>query len=831
MNHSTITKWALATACFALLQQSFAADPLLSYKSEIIAKAQPDECFYDLYDAEIEGSGENVYVKAGIDCEDCILDGGEPKTNQSYVWGMTRKDNHLWWGTGPNVNRLVSGVYFGAENGSISRSNSRGITFSATEYADSKFAREGVYDGETERGPAVDASIGDWRPPDAFRYNLDTDTQENLYDGMDEAEKDLIWKTLGLRSAGYSAGNATHTSGLAFLAGPSITATTPGGDGVIMFAFDADSGDCIGAKSFPNYSNIRKWKFHDDQLYTTIATQAGTGQVLRWVNDPLDALYPFEFQVVGNLDAGGAELEVHEGRLFVNTWPGIEGNLDIGGDITAILDIINAPAGLWRSPAIPAGGLTSSDAGNWNKVWSVTEYEPDLVVALHYGGGAMASFDGYLYWGTMHVPGTSSLAHTIGYGSPTRPTEPVEPGPEATPEELDAYALELEVYEIALDEYGDEVEADFRNSYRAISIFRGKNFTNNGGGDIDLVYGQSSMPVRLERTVFSQNNDPRGEFNIQWSYFFSQNVGNLRNVPDNTQQLYYTSLLSAGFGLLFGIDPTNTTQLDDGGDWDEVPNTSNYTPLFGPEGIIPRDYGFGFTFPWNNYTWTMQVFQDKLYIGTMDWDDLGSPDPTDGADLFCIPSADQPAVRVTGRGMANWSSYGIRTIAADDARGELYLGMANVQNMMSTAVGDPVDGGWEIQRVTKRFLDDDLDELEDTWEAAEFGSVETTDDSEGNDDQDQFNHYEEWLAGTDPNNGNSFFFTAVQAADEGMQEIEWSTIANRYYTVYESADLTGSWAPVATYSGNGSPMSHEYNPADNPAKFFKVVVSLDAPVN
>jgi len=795
-----------------------AADPHLSYQSEVIAKAQPDECFYDLYDPEVPGSGENVYEKLGIDCEDCINDGGLPKINQTYVWGMTRKDNYLWYGTGPNVNRLVTSVYFGSSNAGIATSNSRGITFNVTETSSSKFARDGLYDGDTYKGPPVDGSIGDWRPPDAFRYNLDTDTQENLYALMDPAEQDLIWRTLGLRSAGYSAANATHTSGLVFLAGPSTTATTEGGDGVIMFAFDAATGDCVGAQTFPAYNNIRKWKFYDDVLYTAIATQEGTGQVLRWVNDPDDAAYPFEFQVVGNLDAGGAELEVHDdgdgARLFVNTWPGIEGNLDIAGDIDTILGIINAPAGLWRSPVIPAGGLTSSNAGAWNKVWSVTEYEPDLVIALHYGGGAMASYDGYLYWGTMHVPGTSSTAHSIGYGAPA----PVIPKPDPFPEDPEDPARVA--YEEDVERREDEQSEDFLNAYRAISIWRGRNFTNNSG-DIELLYGSSEMPVRMERTMFT--GTPRGQLSaFKWGTFFSNNVGSLRFIEDGYE--------APTFGGLF----TSET-LADGGDWETIPNTSGYVPLYGPEGVEP-DVLFGgfYIFPFNNYAWTMQVFDGRLYLGTMDWDDINTPDPTDGAHLYCFPSTADPAVAITKRGMANWSSYGIRTIAADESRGELYLGMANVNNLLSKKVGDPEDGGWEIQRVKLRYTDDDLDELDDDWEISQFGSIGSTDNPEGNTDGDPLSDYEEWLAGTDPNDQNSFFFAVPEnAPTEGRLQIEWPSVSSsptRYYTVYEAIDLGGTWTPVASYEGTGSELSYEYDPSESPAKFFKVVVSLEAPV-
>ncbi|WP_269523872.1 hypothetical protein [Coraliomargarita parva] len=807
----------------------FADDPLLSYKAEIIAKAKPDECFFSLYDPDYPTSGQNIYVHDGLSVErgysveDCLLDGGLPKTNQSYVWGMVRKDDFLWWGTGPNVNRLVSGSYFGSSTASISTGN--GWTYNVTEQGTSRFVREGVFDGETDLGYDVSPSIGDWRPPEVYSYDLENDVLERRDLAMNPAQTALLWQTLGLRSAGYSAPNATHTEGLVFLAGPSITATSqqttennPTVNGVIMFAFDAATHACVDARSFPQYSNIRKWKQYDGVLYTAIADQNGSGQVLRWLNDPAHPDYPFAFQVVGNLNAGGAELEVHDdgdgARLFVNTWPGIEGNLDLDAEDfdTTIVNIINGPAGLWRSPIIPAGGLTSAHAGSWKLVWSVVDYEPDLVIALHYGGGAMASFDGYLYWGTMHVPNTANFAHGIAYGRPAYAPVPVEPGEGATEQELADYEAAL----AAREAYEDALSEDFFNSYRAISIWRGRNFTNSGG-DIDLLYGRESMPVRMKRTVFTENNQPRSDFyTFKWGTFFGENIGNLRNVADGTT--FYIG----------GIFPVT---LADGGDWEEdVPNVSGYVPLYGPEGIIPRNYGYGITFPWNNYTWTMQVLLDKLYIGTMDWDGLNSPDPADGADLFCIPSSADPAVRVASHGVANWSSYGIRTIDGDDERGELYLGMANVQNLFSTAVGDPFDGGWEVQRLSLRYTDDDFDELDDEWETSQFGSTAVVNDPDNHSDSDKYSDYAEWMIGSNPHDSNSFFYSVLEAgATEGMQKIEWPTLNQRYYTLYEATDLTGVWTPVATYEGTGSPVSHEFDPSETSAKFFKVIVSLDPP--
>ena len=60
--------------------------------------------------------------------------------------------------------------------------------------------------------------------------------------------------------------------------------------------------------------------------------------------------------------------------------------------------------GLYMSPVVPLGGLTTANANNWVKVWRATDYEPDTLVVRTYGGGDLSSFDGTLFWGTMHVP-------------------------------------------------------------------------------------------------------------------------------------------------------------------------------------------------------------------------------------------------------------------------------------------------------------------------------------------------------------------------------------------------------------------------------------------
>ena len=541
---------------------------------ETLAKAQPDECFYGI------GDPQNQFNPNGISCSACEASGGQGKVNQAYVWGMAKGARHLWWGTGPNVHCLVIGGFLGS-TGPVQTDSY------VCEFNDSKFS------------PPLPAALGDFRPPKMYKYHLDSHKQKDI-----TPSHPLVQTTLGIRSAGYS-------QEITFFAGPNLLG------GLNFFAFDAISGSFLGAEKISAYSNIRKWKEHNGVLYTAVGNSTGGGSVLRWTGDKTN---PFQFEKVGDLDGQGAELEVHEGRLFVTTWPG-----GIGSPATP-----GVTASLYMSPPIPSGGLTSTHSASWTKVWNVgDDYEPDSVTASTYGGGALASFDGYLFWGTMHVPFLSTVAHFNAYGIPS------------TPDSLIAAVL---------------------GTYRAISIFKGKDFGNTP--DISLVYGSPIFPVYDELTG-----------------------------------------------------------------WDIEPNKKSEFPKLG----LP-----GFGNPFNNYTWTMGVYQGKLYVGTMDFSyllfgdlDLGSPltvpfalmdgmgkkemsmveeamltiedlfDPRRfvGADLWKFDDAHTRAFPESFAGVGNNSSYGIRSMIADDDDG-LILGMANPMNLLACdditkAINNGL-GGWAI---------------------------------------------------------------------------------------------------------------------------------------
>ena len=563
----------------------WAGGDFATLERELLAKAEPDECFYGI------GDPRNLFNPNGIDEDVCIADGGQPKSNQAYVWGLAQADDTLWFGTAPNVHCLVMGTYLGSTTPVETDSY-------ACEFGESQFA--------IPNGP-LPAELGDGRLTKIYSYNTLTQTLEDKTPVLDP----LFQQTLGIRSAGA-------LGDVAFLGGPGLT-------GVNLFAFNSQTGEYLGSYTLPDTNNIRKWLVADDVLYTAVGTEDG-GAVLKWTGNLGD---PFQFETVGTLDSSGAELELHEGRIFVSTWPGSE---LAGGD---------GLAGLYMSPVVPAGGLPASE-DEWDKVWQADDYEPDPVTAATYGGGALASFDGYLYWGTMHVPMLSAAAHLGYHGTP------------GTPEEMLIAML---------------------GTYRAISIFRGSNF-DGGDPDVDLLYGMPQLPA-------------------------------------------YTPAFPPG---------TGSWQLVDN-------NMDGAVPMYGTAGINNL---------FNNYTWTMDVYDDQLYIGTMDWSylifgdtlDIFPPDmPFDcesilpgeicdqleiaydeftaliegnalsGADLFRFPNSNTPGIPESLAGVGNYSNYGIRTMIADDA---LYLGMANPMNLLTDTNDEKPEGGWELLCLSEDTDDDGI---------------------------------------------------------------------------------------------------------------------------
>jgi hypothetical protein len=691
----------------ALLAQTVCATDIpLMYEYTLMAKAAPDEMFFGI------GNTNNLFVATGIDREACLQAGGQPKVNQAYVWGLTRAGDDLWFGTGPNVNILVSGTYFGSTNASLKASR-------VAEYGSSAFARAGI----------VPPEMGDWRPTDVFVYSIADQSLERLDETLSTNDQELLEQVVGLRSAGTSAPNATHPNGVVILGGPSLTATTDGG--IILFAFDPATRTLIKAKRFTQYSNIRKWLLHNEVLYTTITDTVGDGEVLRWINDPTHVDYPLAFETVGELDNGGAELAIYNNRLFVGTWPGVEG-VASGDDIETadLIELLNEPAGIYRSPSISEeDGLTASDTDDWDKVWDITEYDSDDICAAVTGIGALHEFDGALYWGTMHVAGLTAFAQGMNI-------------PATNQTDLDELYL---------------------NSWRSIALFRDDTF-------------QPKKYLGFLEWIQTQD--------------------------------YHTPELLYGEESLMCRDVYISGDIPD---WES--RSTGFTPLYGSS---------GFDNPYNTYTWTMAVYSNRLFVGTMDSIGLSQkyqyPQSSSGADLWAFCSSNEPARPVSTLGVGNYSTYGIRTmLGCDDG---LFLGTANPMNLMTDLTDEYPEGGWELLRLRQRFIDTDWDDLPDSWETDTFGNIATATGSAASDD-DPISNLDEFIAGTDPLDSSDYFYISAQS-----DAVEWNSATGRVYSVQTATDLGGPWTTITNLTGTGSPLAFNRLSQTNSAQFFRIEANV-----
>lgn len=342
----------------------------------LLAKAPADECY--------GGVGATYVAKDAAGCPS----GRRPKVNQAYLWGLTKAGDDLWFGTAPNTLCLVLGEIVGRLGSEAPLETDAW----ACELGSSGF-RAALPDPA-----ALEPRLGDWRPPKLYRYRMASQRLEDVGRLLTGEDLARLHATLGIRSAG-AIGRTV------LLAGPALGAGGIGrAQAVNVFAFDATSGAFIASATLPQVSDVRRWIVVGDELYTAVGKPSGGGAVLRWNGDPDAPGTPetpspslFDFEEVGSLPAEGADLTEHRGRIYVTTWPVVEEGA--------------VAAGVYRTPSLGRDGWLPASPAPLEEIWTADDYEPDPVTAKTYLGGAIASYDGRLVWGTMHAPFVGAVAH------------------------------------------------------------------------------------------------------------------------------------------------------------------------------------------------------------------------------------------------------------------------------------------------------------------------------------------------------------------------------------------------------------------------------------
>ncbi|MET0493088.1 MAG: hypothetical protein ABW000_08150 [Actinoplanes sp.] len=411
---------AVATLALALLALGTAAAPAQAgghrddqYSWKLLAKAKPDECF----------NGIGKPYPAGPPCAE-----GQTKVNQAYVWGLTRIGKSVWFGTGASPNCLTTGNTLNVIKPTVNDNY-------VCEYGESQAVK-------TEGWPA---EIGDQRPPEVWLYDAWTGRSTNKSSEIrnrSAVDAERLRKTIGLRAAG-------NLNDVVLLGGPALGGT------MNLFAFDNLTRRYLGSASFTTYGNIRTFLQAERALYLGVGIGTNGidgGAVLRWTGNRRS---PFTFTQVATLPVQAADLTYLAGRIVTTSWPASQ-------PVTP-----DRLAGVWISPLLTAGapGLNPEDATGWTQVWHSARYETDRVTAATYGGGGLASFGGYLYWGTMHVPAKATKVHQNLY-------------PQTTDEAKVTQVI---------------------NTQRAISIFRGKDL-GLPTQKIELLYGETELPTYAPAT-------------------------------------------------------------------------------------------------------------------------------------------------------------------------------------------------------------------------------------------------------------------------------------------------------------------------------------------
>lgn len=551
---------------------------------QVVAKAPIDDCYYGIGDS-----------RNGTAAPPCAGD-GIPKVNGAYVWGMAKAGNIVWWGTLANAICTVLKDTIGLE---ISTENN-------------------AYVCEGTAGQAGVPGLRDWRLPEIYSHN--TVTGETVKHTLSGPGLNHLQATTGLRAVGA-------LNDVVLLAGPAHSENA-----VYLFAFRASTGAFLGSQKRTDAYNVRGITRIRNQLYMTTAGNDGNGQILRWTGS-LGS--PLSFAQVGIVPGQQAAFAAeHNGYLYVSTWPDVGNG---GGQVP----------GVYRSTgALSANGFLPGGVGSFMRVFGFDDYEPDPITARSYAGGAMASYGGYLYFGSMHFP-------VGGVFAALRAHETCQIA--GCPYNLDA------------DNSGGldaaEILGAFLGTYRATTVFR------LGNGGVDLVYGNPILPAYDPST--------RSYLNI---------VPN--NMPNPNPQLGLS-----GFNDFFNLYSWTMAVHDDS----LFVGTFDWTFLLGTE-----------LFASDAFRDAINAIIDTGIMEQIDPDDLAAirfPLIFPGADLYRFDNTTGYARPEALGGMGNIANYGVRAMVADE---DLWVGTANPMNLLAGGqIGGPTStqlrptmGGWEVIRLS-----------------------------------------------------------------------------------------------------------------------------------
>jgi hypothetical protein len=205
------------------------------------------------------------------------------------------------------------------------------------------------------------------------------------------------------------------------------------------------------------------------------------------------------------------------------------------------------------------------------------------------------------------------------------------------------------------------------------------------------------------------------------------------------------------------------------------------------------------------------VCSGYIYSANFGWINLGSGAPTNGIYYQNVSSND----------------FGVNQDGSGNLRGYAYganIGWINFENTGAPKV-DLSSGnlsgyawsanwGWislsngvayvQTDTIQKGALD--VNGLPIAWELENFGHTGV--DPNADPDGDGINNLEEYLAGTDPNNGSDFLamtFILHRVTDPPLTMLQWTAKPTRFYAVQQRSQLdAGSWSDLAVLPNAGA---------------------------
>lgn len=116
--------------------------------------------------------------------------------------------------------------------------------------------------------------------------------------------------------------------------------------------------------------------------------------------------------------------------------------------------------------------------------------------------------------------------------------------------------------------------------------------------------------------------------------------------------------------------------------------------------------------------------------------------------------------------------------------------------------------------------DSDGDGLPDEWEMLYFGNLNygPTDDP----DHDGLSNYQEYLAGTNPNDANSVLRVTDIGAGSGQVSLTWNSVAGKTYTIYGASQINGPYSPLLTVPSAGDGVTSTNLTGSASSQFYRI---------